>query len=126
MRRTKHSKIGHENIEYSYIVIRRGARAPTATTQTGRIGEVGLRALQQADKIPIKELSLHDGSEGPTPIESDVLMETENPVLPVVMNQEDLEVKLRQEAFNWPRLVFPPLKRSGHVILDGCTIEGME
>jgi len=31
---------------------------------------------------------------------------------------------LRLEAFGWPRLVFPPMKRSGHVILDSCTAEG--
>ncbi|KAF8624223.1 hypothetical protein AX15_005989 [Amanita polypyramis BW_CC] len=127
MRRTKHSKIGHEDIEYSYIAIRRGPRPPMVTTQTGRVGEVGLQALQQSavGKIPIKELFLHDSpEESTTPIESDVPTETEDPTLPVIKNQEELEVTLRQEAFNWPRLVFPPLKRSGHVILDGCTVEG--
>jgi len=37
---------------------------------------------------------------------------------------EELQEALRLEAFSWPRLVFPPMKRSGHVILDSCTAEG--
>lgn len=36
----------------------------------------------------------------------------------------DLEEALRSEAYGWPRLVFPPLKKSGHIILDACTREG--
>lgn len=31
---------------------------------------------------------------------------------------------IRLDAYNWPRMVFPPLKKSGHVIIDGCTAEG--
>ncbi|KAG9313997.1 mitochondrial small ribosomal subunit Rsm22-domain-containing protein [Chiua virens] len=35
-----------------------------------------------------------------------------------------LEEALRNEAYGWPRLVFPPLKKSGHIIIDACTREG--
>lgn len=126
VRRTKHSNIGHEDVKYSYVVIRRGTRTSMATTQRGRIGEVGLRALQKTAQaqMPIKELALHDGSEELISFESDV------PAVPEALtsftppNQEDLEAALREESFSWPRLVFPPLKRSGHIILDGCTSEG--
>lgn len=40
---------------------------------------------------------------------------------------EDITVerRLSLDAYGWPRLVLPPLKRSGHIILDGCTKEGM-
>ncbi|KAL5535734.1 RSM22 [Sanghuangporus sanghuang] len=37
---------------------------------------------------------------------------------------EDPVDRIRLEAYDWPRMVFPPLKRSGHVIIDGCTLEG--
>lgn len=37
----------------------------------------------------------------------------------------NLEEALRSEAYGWPRLVFPPLKKSGHIIIDACTREGM-
>ncbi|KAI6153974.1 mitochondrial small ribosomal subunit Rsm22-domain-containing protein [Pisolithus tinctorius] len=36
----------------------------------------------------------------------------------------DPEETLRREAYRWPRLVFPPLKKSGHIIIDACTAEG--
>ena len=36
----------------------------------------------------------------------------------------DFEEALMREAYGWPRLVFPPLKRSGHIIIDACTPEG--
>ena len=39
-------------------------------------------------------------------------------------SHQDLEESLRSEAYYWPRLIFPPLKRSGHIILDGCTSGG--
>lgn len=35
-----------------------------------------------------------------------------------------IEGSLRKHAYHWPRLVFPPLKRSGHIILDSCTPSG--
>lgn len=40
------------------------------------------------------------------------------------MTPEEIQDSLRSEAYHWPRLVFPPLKRSGHIVLDGCTAEG--
>lgn len=41
------------------------------------------------------------------------------------LNGEELQDQLRREAYEWPRLVFPPFKKSGHIILDACTAEGM-
>ncbi|KAF8640974.1 hypothetical protein AX17_000620 [Amanita inopinata Kibby_2008] len=129
VRRTKHSKVGHEDIQYSYVVIRRGPRPSVATTQVGRVGEVGFRELQKdAEKrLPIKELVLHDDS-GEV-VKSNPDSTPEMAALPALslkelQDQEELEAILRHEAYSWPRLVFPPLKRSGHVILDGCTAEG--
>ena len=81
MRKTKHLKVGHEDIGYSYVVIQRGNR-PTHNKPEGL-----------AKDIPEEE-PLSNGEE------------------------------IRKEAYTWPRLIFPPLKRSGHVILDGCTNEG--
>ena len=109
------------------MAVRRGARPPIAATQAGRIGEVGLREFQRSSRVqvPIKELVLHDGGSEPTPSDPDVPKVAES-LVPLVTQDQDLETALRQESFNWPRLVFPPLKRSGHVILDGCTAEGRE
>jgi ribosomal protein RSM22 (predicted rRNA methylase) len=41
------------------------------------------------------------------------------------LSTAELEEQLRQEAYQWSRLVFSPLKKSGHIILDSCTAEGM-
>lgn len=98
-----------------------------AAPQVGRIGEIGLQALQQTalKNMPIKELFLHEGPAEPLPVNSENHVEYEPPTVPVIQNKNELEATLRQEAFGWPRLIFPPLKRSGHVILDGCTAEGI-
>ena len=37
---------------------------------------------------------------------------------------DDLSPALRPEAYAWPRLVAPPLKRSGHVVMDACCPNG--
>ncbi len=41
------------------------------------------------------------------------------------LDRSELQEILRKEAYSWPRLVFPPLKRSGHIVLDSCTAEGL-
>jgi len=131
VRLTKHSGVGHEDIEYSYVVIRRGTRPSHAATNHGRIGGVGKRALDQQalSQVPVKELQLHHeynetaivAAEVPAPdIESAIVVEQ----LPEPQSYAELQEALRLEAYNWPRLVFPPLKKSGHVILDSCTAEG--
>ncbi|KAG5634781.1 hypothetical protein H0H81_000796 [Sphagnurus paluster] len=127
VRKTKHSGVGHEDIEYSYVVIRRGVR-PSSTTDFGRVGEIGRGQLdKETSQAPVKELILHseylaDGvSENLDPITSDlVVTEPENKTISAV----EVKEALRLESYNWPRLVFPPLKKSGHIILDSCTPEG--
>ena len=34
------------------------------------------------------------------------------------------QVVIRDEAYGWPRVVAPPMKRAGHVILDTCFPDG--
>ncbi|KAJ1739288.1 37S ribosomal protein S22 [Coemansia sp. RSA 1821] len=34
------------------------------------------------------------------------------------------EHRLAKEAFYWPRIIMPPIKRKGHVVADMCTVEG--
>ena len=124
VRKTKHSGTGHEDLNYSYVVIRRGPRPPRATTKVGRFGDVGKRELAKLaeDATPMTSLSLaaenHDCTH---PIHdhapADELDEN-------IFSGPELSAALRHEAYSWPRLVSPPIKRSGHIILDGCTPEG--
>lgn len=130
VRKTKHAKSSFEDMGYSYVVIRRGPRPESPGTRSGRIGEVGKRELEKQDaKQPLAVLQLHEDfvqSQGATePVEE--ALEQEEAILGETVASEDSETlqnTLRQEAYHWPRLVFAPLKRSGHIILDACAPEG--
>jgi len=105
-------------------VLRRGPRPDPVNTSVGRIGGIGRRLLEKAKyDLPLKVLEIHDEGKptSTTPISQD---------LPAV-NQDnvtgsELQAQLRKEAYRWPRLVFPPLKKSGHIILDACTADGIQ
>lgn len=94
----------------------------------GRVGRVGQAALEKqlALQTPIKELFLHGEQEIAAPQEQlDTVEELEDSqAMEVPLTPAALDAALRLEAYNWPRLIFPPLKKPGHVILDGCTPEG--
>lgn len=125
IRKTKHSGIGHEDIEYSYVVVRRGPRPSPATTKMGRVGEVGRREqIKRTEEMtPMTQLTLE--GEHIEPVAGDDVPAALRPDDgETALTTSDINAALRQEAYSWPRLVFPPLKRSGHIILDGCTAEG--
>lgn len=130
VRRTKHSGVGHEDIEYSYVIIRRGPRPEAVMSHIGRVGAIGKRVLrkEQEASIPMKELKVH--VEDPTTVpllRPDVEVLTPTTALTYAgdnVPHSELQEILRKEAYVWPRLVFPPLKKSGHIVLDSCTAEG--
>ncbi|KAF8665511.1 hypothetical protein AX16_000525 [Volvariella volvacea WC 439] len=127
IRKTKHSGVGHEDVEYSYVVIRRGSRPQSAFTTLGRLGEVGIRALAKEAEasVPVKELRLHDEGASHSPVEAaEAIPTTKESLDTKAITTDGLDEALRQESYQWPRLVFPPLKKSGHIILDSCTAEG--
>jgi ribosomal protein RSM22 (predicted rRNA methylase) len=122
VRRTKHTGMSHEDVTYSYVAIRRGPRPLPTSTQVGRIGGVGQDAIN-------KQLAFHQMKEL-EPYSDQIKNDAEPVHTPDMMevgtleSPEELQTVLRQEAYSWPRLIFPPLKRSGHIIIDGCTPEG--
>lgn len=71
LRKTKQSAKGEADCKFSYVVVRRGARPPSASN---RMGEQGLRKA----------------------------------VSPIA----------------WPRVLEPPMKRSGHVVMEVCAPNG--
>ena len=46
------------------------------------------------------------------------------PLEELAEDEDEMIDALRQEASTWPRLVAPPMKRSGHVIMDACCSNG--
>ncbi|KAI6112483.1 mitochondrial small ribosomal subunit Rsm22-domain-containing protein, partial [Pisolithus croceorrhizus] len=135
LRRTKHVKEGYEDIGYSYVVVQRGSRPDIVAEPVGRVGAVGKEAMERearARTAMLRELKRADEHQHGAQSASGVDVETENQRLQVQsgtlpaaqISMTDLEEALRREAYRWPRLVFPPLKKSGHIIIDACTAEG--
>ena len=126
VRHTKHSGVGHEDIGYSYVVIRRGPRPSIPDIKVGRLGDVGMRQkqLEEAKRPPV-ELELDDGN--PQTSSADVIASTESEKTMESHDRdpEEIEDLMKAEAFHWPRLVLPPLKKSGHVVMDVCGPSGM-
>lgn len=123
VRKTKHSGVGHEDVGYSYVVVRRGARPERAVTRAGRQGELGRRDMEEQLTRGPYELKLHE--------ESSAEDTSRSAPTEIVSSEQfklgpEMRETLRHEAYDWPRLVFPPLKRSGHIILDVCASEGTE
>ncbi|KAF9015764.1 hypothetical protein BDQ17DRAFT_1341619 [Cyathus striatus] len=124
VRKTKHSGLGHEDVEYSYVVIRRGTRPTRTDSKVGRVGLVGeTEKARENERQHPRELVWHDEHEALSPQAAGIADST-SVTYKRPQTDEDLEIALRQEAYYWPRLVFAPLK-SGHIILDSCTAEGM-
>lgn len=127
MRRTKHSGVGHEDIGYSYVVIQRGPRPPF-DSDSHEVGKTGPISDEEAQKdARASALVLYPDTHAN---EEHIRTQEEN-IQATEMGQQDtpdppinIEGSLREHAYHWPRLVFPPLKRSGHIILDSCTPSG--
>ena len=109
-------------------MIRRGQRPHRVHTQIGRVGDVGRREQEKLllPQAPMVELQV-DGERGqPHSIEPTPSFDSSSSasVPSHLASSGEIAAALRAEAYSWPRLVFPPLKKSGHIMLDGCTKEG--
>lgn len=123
VRVTKRSRTGFEDIQFSYVVIQRGPRPERVDTNVGRMGGFG-RNSKSGSKTPINELEeLHvegTGSASPSRTETPEDADSDHGMSPF-----ELRAQLRLEAYEWPRLIFPPMKKGGHAILDACTVGGV-
>lgn len=138
LRKTKHASQGYESIEYSYVVIRRGTRprppADTALWDMVPPSPPKRRRLKRSGIL--KEAGTVDGPLSQTKDQSnEIALEFhENPESPANVRSQsrhwisDAPARapddIRAESYHWPRILRPPLKRSGHVLLETCTKEG--
>ncbi|QRV83443.1 37S ribosomal protein S22, mitochondrial [Ceratobasidium sp. AG-Ba] len=155
LRHTKHSHEGHEDVAYSYVVIRRGQSPNVHAGQRygnpsaqGLIGAVG---REEAEKIQsdssqgkAKHMErrkdrrlrghtvLEAGEDGVwDSLDSNPPEATSQSLLDDSISQAEEKHVSEQDAMRsairtWPRIVYPPMKRSGHVILDTCTQEAQK
>ena len=131
VRLTQHSKDGHGDIKYSYLVIKRGIRPKPVQVAIGRIGKVGRRALEKERRLEkaLRELKeLNESGDASALTVSSECSSLDNDTHSGNFSDKDYDTNqvehLRQESYYWPRLILPPLKRGGHVIIDGCMPEG--
>ena len=129
VRKTKHSGVGHEDIGYSYVVIQRGSRPPfdPSSHNVGKMGPISYEELQKdIDRRSGLVLypDTHANEEHIRAQEEDIQAAETVTEESTPESLAQIEDSLRKHAYHWPRLVFPPLKRSGHVILDSCTPSG--
>lgn len=92
---------------YSYVVIRRGNR-PSLAVEDNAVGQ------PVTSPAPVAQLR---ADQTDSALEAVTTPQSE-------LSELDHGEQMRLKSFSWPRLVFPPLKRSGHIILDCCTPEG--
>lgn len=149
LRKTKHASKGHEFIQYSYVVIRRGPR-PAPPKDTVLWDPIPLSPRKERKLRKVGVLTEISASPTSTTTTSETTAETpeagveavttldlsfeEVPDTPADVRRRsrhwisdapprDME-DIRAESFYWPRIVQPPLKRSGHILLETCTKEG--
>ncbi|EJU00040.1 Rsm22-domain-containing protein [Dacryopinax primogenitus] len=121
VRLTKHSNYGEEDTPYSYVVIRRGRRptldADSERRGTGRLGGVGKEmVLHERAKRAEEATVFHEGDE------LVIGMPQEEEAMSRIMHADHEAIRI--ESYEWPRIVYPPLKRSGHIVFDMCTQSG--
>ncbi|KAL7418393.1 cell wall biogenesis and architecture protein [Cryptotrichosporon argae] len=124
-RRTKHVDRGEEDTAYCYLVVARGAR-PVGEQGAGRVGGVGAEETERLrtrgeGKTELREVE--GGEFEMVAITPDAIAGTAV-AEPANLGGEDVAEMLRDEAYVWPRLVAPPMKRSGHVVMDTCHPSG--
>jgi ribosomal protein RSM22 (predicted rRNA methylase) len=128
-RKTKHTNRGEEDVNYTYLVLGRGSRPDGGSSKAGRVGGVGKEALEkEAGKREGKsELREVEGGGGEFEMVSLSDLSGHTPIAgaeEVGKTEEEVDGELRTEAYTWPRVVAPPMKRAGHVILDTCFPDG--
>lgn len=121
--------MGHEDVGYSYVVVRRGSRPPFDSNShiVGKMGPISYEEVQNDARRSALVLypDTHANEEHIRAQEESIrttkvaTIQRDTPD-----SQVNVEESLREYAYHWPRLVFPPLKCSGHVILDSCTPNG--
>jgi ribosomal protein RSM22 (predicted rRNA methylase) len=130
LRKTKHAKKDFEDVTYSYVVIRRGER-PLKPASSTRL-PVDESEASEPDETAPTAYPDHVDSEPGEPVpkvpQPEYSMGTERQLVESISrereaDQEELE-RLRLESYHWRRIIYSPMKGSGHITMDTCTPKG--
>ncbi|GAA6063952.1 hypothetical protein JCM10212_004907 [Sporobolomyces blumeae] len=94
LRLTKHSTRGEDDAKFSYVVVRRGQRPASSSSFAKLVEELDLSSSTDNRKGTGTQADGEGGKEA------------------------------KEDEMEWPRMIAPPLKRSGHVILEVCAASG--
>ncbi|KAF8940800.1 37S ribosomal protein S22 [Dissophora ornata] len=116
LRKTKHSKENFEDSKYTYVVLRKGARPvftpPPPLTQPSSADNMQTQLQQtleskaESEDSSSKKKKKYQKLPPPPPVTYD--------------NVEDIFAA----SHDWSRIVVPPLKKDGHVVIDTCAANG--
>ncbi|KAG0296557.1 37S ribosomal protein S22 [Linnemannia gamsii] len=110
LRKTKHSKDNYEDAKYTYVVLRKGPRPVFTRVSTPATSETTITAGSSLPEDASTEPNLKKKRTKKPP-----------PPPPVTYdNPEDMQ----SASYDWSRIVVPPLKKDGHVVIDTCAANG--
>ncbi|KND01757.1 mitochondrial 37S ribosomal protein RSM22 [Spizellomyces punctatus DAOM BR117] len=95
----------HEDAKFSFVVLRRGLR-PSVKSDA----QSSVQGFAQGNVRHDKEFNTD--------------MHTEANAQGDAQHDNEFNTDMHTAAYTWPRIIAPPLKRDGHVILDWCSPSG--
>lgn len=128
-RKTKHSKENYEDSKYTYVILRRG---PRPLFNSSPVPSPSLISTSTTTSTPIPpdhsviqpQLSgfASDAQGSTDPLAAKRTKYKKPPPPPPVTydNPEDMFAA----SHSWSRIVIPPLKKDGHVVMDTCAANG--
>ncbi|KAF9906073.1 37S ribosomal protein S22 [Linnemannia zychae] len=115
LRKTKHSKENYEDAKYTYVVLRKGPR-PVFTSAPVTVAATSAEATS-----PLSTSPKDTATETLDPSLKKKKTKKPPPPPPVTFdNPEDMH----SASYAWSRIVVPPLKKDGHVVIDTCAANG--
>ncbi|KAF9177357.1 37S ribosomal protein S22 [Haplosporangium sp. Z 767] len=122
LRKTKHSKANFEDAKYTYVVLRKGPRPTfTPTSPTPIPAEVIETTESPAEPNTSTQALEHDSSQSPPAVPRKKKYTKLPPPPPVTY---DTPEDMFAASNAWSRIVVPPLKKDGHVVIDTCGASG--
>ncbi|OMP88665.1 37S ribosomal protein S22, mitochondrial [Diplodia seriata] len=127
----------HEDVQFSYLAVRRGddmrrGEDPVLQGEEGMLrafeglGDRHRNPLEELDDVDDAELEVVAGAEASE--SAAAAAATVSEIEPAIAQEEQVVEEDYGEAtsltLSLPRMILPPLKRRGHVILDVCTPAG--
>ncbi|KAF9988032.1 37S ribosomal protein S22 [Modicella reniformis] len=129
LRKTKHSKGNYEDSKYTYVILRKGSRplfnpplsvsASPLSTSTSTSTPTPI----SVNPSSVIQPQLSDDTQESTESSSPKRKKYKKPPPPPPVSYDNPE-DMFAASYSWSRIVVPPLKKDGHVVIDTCAAYG--